>query len=274
MTTARHTRRRALALAATLATLGAGGLALVMAGSAGAAAPAGPAASVQHTIVPMPPPAQAPAAAPSRSPGPLPASTAQAVAQVGASRAVAAPARKVQLTSSQVPGFAAEQWRPVGAPATRAIDGHVIGENECASVAGASGWVQQSFSGGDGQNVAVQDTFTFAAASGARSALGTLVTDMAGCQDVSRALQHKNGITPDAQVARTAGSAFADAWQRRWTGVMGMSADGPQINHIYAAASGTELIVLQFTEFPGQAAAYDTAADPGVLTMLLKESAQ
>ncbi|MBR7838933.1 hypothetical protein KDL01_37040 [Actinospica durhamensis] len=223
----------------------------------------------------MSPPTQSQAAGPSRSPGPLPASTARAVVRVSASPAVAAPTRnRPQLASSQVPGFAVEQWKPVGVPVTRAIDGHDIGENECASVVGASGWVQQSFSGGDGQNVAIQDTFTFADTSGARSALSAIATSMAGCQDVSRALQQKNGITSDAQVAKTAGSAFADAWQRRWTGVMGMSAAGPQINHIYVAVSDSELIVLQFTEFPGQAAAYHTAADPGVLTMLLKESAQ
>jgi hypothetical protein len=55
---------------------------------------------------------------------------------------------------------------------------------------------------------------------------------------------------------------------------MGISAGGPQTNHFYVAVNGTRLIVLQFTEFPGQATRYNVAADPQVLAMLDAELAR
>jgi len=179
----------------------------------------------------------------------------------------------VQLTSGQLPALSAEKWVATGAPSTRSIAGHDIGENECAKVDGASTWTQQAFSGGDGQNVAIQDTFVFTNAAAARSAYQNVVTGMDGCQQTTRALQAANKVALDASVTETAGQPEAAAWKRSWTGVMGMSAEGPQTNHYYLAVNGTRLIVLQFTEFPGQAAPYDVAADPQVLAMLDAELA-
>lgn len=162
----------------------------------------------------------------------------------------------------------------VGHPSTRDIAGHDIDENECAKVSGANSWTQQAFSGGDGQNDAIQDTFVFASAGAARSAYQNVAVGMGSCQQTTRTLQSANKVLIDARVTETASRSQADAWQRDWTGVMGMSADGPQVNHVYLAVNGTRLIVLQFTEYPGHAAPYDTAADPQVLAMLATELAE
>ena len=46
----------------------------------------------------------------------------------------------------------------------------------------------------------------------------------------------------------------AAAWQRTWTGVQGLSAPGPQTNHLYFALHGTTVICLQFTQLAGTSA--------------------
>jgi hypothetical protein len=166
-----------------------------------------------------------------------------------------------------LPGYSAEKWVPIGTQSTRTIDGHAIGENECAEVDGAGAWTQQSFSGG-GQDVVIQDTFAFASSGTAQAAYQNFVTGMLTCQQVTRALQASNKAPVDATVTNTASQAEAAAWKRSWTGVMGMSAAGPQTNHLYVALVGTSLIVLQFTEFPGHAPVYDVTADPGVLSII------
>jgi hypothetical protein len=176
--------------------------------------------------------------------------------------------RQMQLAAPQLPGYAAEKWVPVGTRNTRTIGGHDIGENECAKVDGAETWTQQAFSGGGGQNVAVQDTFAFTNAGTAQAAYQNVVTGMRACQQVTRALQASNNVPADATVAGTANQPEAAAWRRGWTGVMGLSAAGPQTNHLYVALGGTSLIVLQFTEFPGHAPEYDVTADPGVLSII------
>jgi hypothetical protein len=94
------------------------------------------------------------------------------------------------------------------------------------------------------------------------------------CQQTTRALQAASKVPVDATVTVTASASNAEAWQRRWTGVMGISAGGRQINHFYAAVNRTRLVILQFTEFPGQAAPYNVAADPQVLAMLDAELAR
>jgi hypothetical protein len=272
--TARAPRRRALAIAAAVATLGGAGLALVMADAAGAATPAGPRALTSNTHI-------HPMAAATGTPGqtrPTTASAASAPAQTRTSTApsaaaIADPVVALQLAPTQLPAVAAEKWSPVGAPSTRSVTGHDIGENECAKVDGANTWTQQAFAGGDGQNVAIQDTFTFDTAGAARSAYQNVTTGMNACQQTTRALQTTNKVPLDASVTDTASRPEAAAWMRNWTGVMGMSAQGPQTNHFYLAVNGTRLIVLQLTEFPGQAAPYNTAADPLVLAMLDTELA-
>jgi hypothetical protein len=290
----RWIRRRMLAAATGLVVAGGVALGVVTAESAGASTHGAPTATASgHTIVPLPPPQStsqnspdtrntrtAPSSPPTRPPATSAApATSTAASDTGAAKpsgadsSVPSAQQKVQLTTTQVPGFSAEQWKPVGSPVVRAVAGHDIGENECVSIDAATGWVQQSFSGA-GQNVAIQDSFAFPDAAAAHTAYADVVADMASCAQTSRSLQAKNGIGQDAKIARTASTPSAAAWERSWTGVMGMSSGGPQTNHLYAAVSGSELIVLQFTEFPGQAAPYDTALDPGVLAMLANEQAR
>jgi hypothetical protein len=291
----RRTRRRMLAAATGLVVAGGVALGAVVVDSAGASTPGAPTAAASgHTIVSLPqcasqnapntrtasgnPPTRPSATSSAASTSAAPATSAAssdtgAARTAGADSGVPSAQRKVQLTTTQVPGFSAEQWKPVGSPVVRAVAGHDIGENECVSIDGAAGWVQQSFSGA-GQNVAIQDSFTFADAAAAHTGYAEVVSDMASCAQTSRSLQAKSGIGQDAKIARTASTPSAAAWERTWTGVVGMSSGGPQINHLYATVSGSELIVLQFTEFPGQAAPYDTAMDPGVLAMLANELAR
>ena len=274
MTDSRRTWRRALALAATVTALGGGSLALAMAGSAGAAAPAGGHAVTEHAhIIPQAPPSTSTSAsAPSTAP-----STPAAPSASKASRPTAAatgPVAPLQLAASQLPAVQAERWTAVATANTRTIAGHDIAENECAKVVGATTWTQQGFLGGDGQDPAAQDTFTFPNAASAHNAFTAFTSVMAACQATTRALQSSNQVAPDAVVRQTAVTSSATAWQRTWTGVMGMSAAAPQTNHYYLAVRGTRLIVLQFTEFSGQATAYDPAADPQVLAMLVTDLAK
>ncbi|MGF1428611.1 hypothetical protein [Kitasatospora sp. LaBMicrA B282] len=183
-----------------------------------------------------------------------------------------APPHPFPLPAAQLPAPAAEQWTPTGHPATRPVAGHDITENECAKVHGATAWSQQAYAGGTGgNNPAVQDTFTFADPAAAQAAYQGAVTGMSTCQATTRALQTANRTTPDATVTQTSTRPGATAWQRTWTGVRGLSAQGPQTNHLYLAVGGNTLVVLQFTELPGNATPYDTAADPQTLTQLAAE---
>lgn len=179
-----------------------------------------------------------------------------------------------QLAASQLPAVGSEEWKPTGRPSVRAVNGHDVGENECAKIDAASTWTQQAFLGGAGQNVAIQDTFAFSSPTAAQSAYQAFAAGMADCQVTTRALQTSNKVTADAVVTRTAIRTGGQAWARTWTGVMGQSAAGAQTNHYYLAVHGARVIVLCFTEFPGQAAPYDTAADPRVLAMLETELAR
>jgi hypothetical protein len=280
MTKKRMTRRRALALTVAAGVVGTGCLGVVLAESAGAATPAaGPAQTQSTHIVPMAAPSASPAStpatgsaapsAPSAPSSPPSAANAASTGKApGPAEPSAGPAQQVQLAPTQLPAPSTEKWAATGKPSTRSIAGHDIGENECAKVDGAAAWTQQAFTGGAGQNVAIQDTFVFTSPGAARSAYQNVIAGMNGCQGTTRALQAANKTPPDAEVERTAAGAQADAWKRTWTGVMGMSAEGPQTNHYYLAVNGTRLILLQFTEFPGQAAPYDVAADHQVLAML------
>jgi hypothetical protein len=253
--------RRVIVLAAALAVAGGGGAALVLAGSAGAATSVWATAAHTHSphAVPMAPPAAGPARRPSPAAAPAP---------------VPAQIRAVQLSAAQLPAAATQKWTPVGTPSTRAITGHGIRENECASVRRARTWTQQGFSGDRGQTAAIQDTFAFASSAAAQAAYQGIVTAMARCEAVTRAYQRTHHVPADAVVTQTASRAHSLAWERKWTGVLGMSAAGPQANHFYLAALGRVLIVMQFTEFPGQTARYDAGHDPQVLAMLDTELAR
>jgi hypothetical protein len=280
----RPSRRGVLALTVTAGIAGAAGVSVVLSESAGetiskpltarsqsahfaAMAVRTSPATAGSTVSAPPTTASAPrllASSLAAAPGKLSSSDAPAAAQTQQAR----PMRHMQLAAPQLPGYTAEKWVPVGTQNTRTIGGHDIGENECAKVDGAETWTQQAFSGGGGQNVAVQDTFAFVNADTAQAAYQNLVTGMRACQQVTRALQASNNVPTDATVADTANQPEAAAWRRSWTGVMGMSAAGPQTNHLYVALAGTSLIVLQFTEFPGHALEYDVTADPRVLLII------
>ena len=286
MTMKSAARRRTLTLTIAAGVVAASGLGVFLAESAGATTPTPNASRTQSThIVPMGSAPSSPAvtatgsAAASSTASSSPVSAASASASAPGSAAAsgiasAGSAQHVQLTATQLPADAAEKWVPAGTPSTRTVAGHDIGENECAKVDGATTWIQQSFSGGDGQNVAIQDTFGFTSATAARSAYQSVVTGMDACQQTTRSLQVTNKVPADAAVTETASKADAAAWKRNWTGVMGMSADGPQTNHVYIAVDGSRLIVLQFTEFPGNAAPYGVSTDPAVLSMLGAELAR
>lgn len=271
----RGLRRRWWAAAAAVCAAGVTVLVVSLPDSAGAAARPASAASTAITLTSAPTPSAPGPSVPSTA-----LTTALATPSTGSSTSASAQAAlptqlaAAQLEPTQLPGVAAEKWKPIGKPNSRAIAGHDITENECAQVHGASTWVQQGFSGGDGQNVAIQDTFAFSGAAAAQSAYTAFVTEMADCLQTTRALQQSNGVTPDAVVRQTGAIAQALAWERTWTGVLGLSAAGTQTNHIYAAVNGVQLIVLQFTEFPGSAAPYAVSGDPQVLAMLATETSR
>jgi hypothetical protein len=182
--------------------------------------------------------------------------------------------KTVEPKADSLPAANTEKWTPVGEPATRTVTGHDIRENECASVGGATTWIQQGFSGDGGQTAAIQDTFVFGSSAAAHAAYQHMATSMAHCQATTRAYQKANHTPANAVVRQTASLARAIAWERTWTGVMGISAEGPQTNHIYLAVGGPVLIVLEFTEFPGRSVPYDVAHDPQVLAMLGAELAR
>lgn len=277
MNLVRRPRRRLTAIVlATVAACGACG-AVVLAADAGAAtaasntardplAPAltttpGVATSSATTSVSAMPTS-------SRSDGAAPETPSGATAPVTPSAT-----RSAALAPSQLPAFAGERWEPAGALSVRTVSGHAVTENECADVAGATVWTQQGFSGGDGKNPAIEDAFDFPDAAAAQQAYARLTAAMADCQATTRAYQSKNSVTPDAVVEQTAALPHALAWARTWTGVEGMSAEGAQTNHIYAATTGSRLIVLQFTEFPGGTAPYAISGDPQTLAMLAGKTA-
>jgi hypothetical protein len=262
---------RVIILATALAVVAAGGAALVLANSAGAATPARATAAQTHS----------PHVPQKRNPRIVPMAPISIHASVSEHSTAAAPAvpipariQAVQLPAKQLPAAAAEKWVPVGQPNTRSVVGHDIRENECVSVHGATTWIQQGFSGDGGQTAAIQDTFAFASSAQAQAAYQAMATGMAHCQAATRAYQRANHTPPNAVVRQTASLAHAIAWERTWTGVLGISAAGPQANHLYLAVGGPVLIVLQFTEFPGQAAPYHVVGDPQVLAMLGTELAR
>lgn len=187
---------------------------------------------------------------------------------------VGAAAQSVKLPAAQLPSVSGQAWQPAGAATTHTVTGHDIEVNECASVDGATTWTQQGYASTGNQDPAVQDTFTFTSHAAAQAAYSALVTGMRGCQQTSRSLQSASGVQPDAVVAQTAAVSGASAWKRAWTGVQGVSAAGPQTDHLYLAVAGSAVLSLQFTEFPSAAKPYDDGGDSQVLAELLSEPAE
>ncbi|MFD7910891.1 hypothetical protein ACFV30_09185 [Streptomyces sp. NPDC059752] len=177
-------------------------------------------------------------------------------------------------TSAKVPSdlaaVTAQSWTARTPGPVRPITGHDIALNECASVRGAATWQQQPYLSSGG-NSAVLEIYTFGTEAAAGAAYEGVRSGMSSCQATSRALQSANRLKADAVARQTATATGAAAFERVWTGVQGISAQGAQTNHLYLAAHGTRVLVLHFDELAGgspAAAPYDVQQDPNVLSLL------
>ncbi|GAA1259136.1 hypothetical protein GCM10009665_56570 [Kitasatospora nipponensis] len=169
------------------------------------------------------------------------------------------------LSAAELPANAVEQWKPLAAPRTVAVT-RAVQVNECASVTGAVSWQQLGYVGAY-QTPAEQDVFGFADDAAAHTAYQSLLTQMGSCQTQSRAVQTKAQVSADAQVSQTATTDQGTAWSRQWTGVQGLSAAGPQTDHLFAVQHGKTLAVVHFDEWAGTSAApYSTRSDGDLLT--------
>jgi hypothetical protein len=181
------------------------------------------------------------------------------------------PARvHANLPASRLPAYATESWKAEALGPVRSVDGHEIKLNECATIHGASTWQQQPY-WSSGGNSAVLEIYTFSSPAAAQSAAAGLRSGMRSCQATSRALQAAQHLTVDAVAEQTANAGTAAAFRRAWTGVAGLSASGPQVNHLYVATRGSAVMILHFEEFKSArsaAGAYDVHNDPSVLTLL------
>ncbi|WP_156178741.1 hypothetical protein [Saccharothrix sp. ST-888] len=182
----------------------------------------------------------------------------------------AGPTATERLSAAQLPNGAVEGWHPLAPPRTQAVTG-AVQLDECASVPGAASWQQQAYVSVY-RTPAEQDLFTFRDGTAAQTAYQGLLTQMDACQTVSRALQAKALGTTDAQVTRTAVTDQGTAWSRQWTGVEGLSAAGPQTDHLYAVQQGTTLAVVHFDEWAAtHAVPYSTRADGDLLTSVARQ---
>ena len=175
----------------------------------------------------------------------------------------------VSVAPAQLPAYTAESWTAQGAGPVRVMNGHDVELNECANVDGAATWQQQGYLSSGG-NVAILETYTFGGAAAAGTAYASVLAGMQSCQATSRALQTSAGISADASARETADSPDAAAFERTWTGVEGVSAAGPQINHLYLAVQGSTVLILHFDELNSgtSSSPYDVRNDPSVLSML------
>ncbi|MGW8764655.1 hypothetical protein ACWGN5_19325 [Streptomyces sp. NPDC055815] len=225
-------------------------------------AKATPSATVTATKAPVRTKTPARTTAPTTAPAaPRPAAT----PSTPASGEKPAPA----LDPVRLPDSARQQWKPMGEVKSLPLSGE-FQLNECVSLDRATAWHQQGFLGTTRDIVAVQDTLTFPDEATAKAAYRATVDAMNTCEATSRALQKQNALPQDAAVRRTATTADGTAWQRRWTGVQGLSAPGDQANHVYAVQHGRDLALLHFDEVASEAAApsYDFRGDTAVLRTL------
>jgi hypothetical protein len=240
-------------------------LAVVVAGTLTLGACSGPTGAPSHSAVPA---AAEPASASSsvnQTLGGSPQSSSPA-SSPASSRKTA----QVTAAPAQLPAFQAESWVAQAPGSVLTVTGHDIQLNECASVDGATTWQQQPYESSGG-NSAILETYTFASAATASSAYTGVLAGMNQCQSISRALQTGSHITANAVCVETAHAADAEAFERTWTGVQGISAAGPQINHLYIAIRDTTILVLHFDQLNtsgSSAATYSVRNDPAVLTML------
>ncbi|MFB7669276.1 hypothetical protein ACFC1R_36095 [Kitasatospora sp. NPDC056138] len=193
-----------------------------------------------------------------------------APAAVTPSSATAGLAATGGLSAAQLPNGAVEGWHPLAPPRTQAVTG-AVQLDECASVLGAASWQQQAYVSVY-RTPAEQDLFTFRDGAAAQTAYQGLLTQMDGCQTASRALQATALGTTDAQVTKTAVTDQGTAWSRQWTGVEGLSAAGPQTDHLYAVRQGTTLAVVHFDEWAAaHAVPYSTRSDGDLLTSVARQ---
>ena len=176
-----------------------------------------------------------------------------------------------RLSAAQLPNSAAEKWQVIAPARTQTVSGRTIQVNECATVRGAATWQHQAYAS-TYQTPAEQDVFTFASSGAAHAARLNLAAQMAGCQAQSRALQAKSHVVVDAKVTRTAATDAGSAWSRQWTGVEGLSAAGPQTDHLYAVQVGDTLAVIHFDQWASaHPVAYSTRADLSLLTAVTRQ---
>ncbi|MFF9853753.1 hypothetical protein [Streptomyces litmocidini] len=238
-----------------------------------AAAPAAPTATsttAPPTKAPAPsrtaPAPSRTAAAPTRTTAPVPAAEPTGGAT---GKPTTGPTAPVPLKPVELPDSTRQQWKPMGEVKALPLGG-AFQLNECVSLTRATAWHQQGFLGSTRDVVAVQDTLAFPDEATAAAAYRTTVGAMKGCQATSRELQKKNALPQDATVRQTAATEDGTSWQRRWTGVQGMSSPGDQANHVYAVRRGNVLALLHYDEVASASAApsYDFRGDTAVLRTL------
>ncbi|MEV6578908.1 hypothetical protein AB0M92_12205 [Streptomyces sp. NPDC051582] len=279
--------RRAAAVTAG-AVLSAGALGLAMLGG-GTHTPDADQVKAATTVTA---PAAGTSAAPTTQPTPTASAPAGAPSAAGAPTATGAPVKRAGGNSGATPGnpvaaptldaatsakvpsdlaaVTAQSWTAQTPGPVRQIAGHDIELNECASVRGAATWQQQPYLSSGG-NPAVLEIYTFGTDAAAGAAYEGVRSGMGSCQATSRALQSAKHLKADAVSRQSATVTGAAAFERVWTGVKGISADGKQTNHLYLAAHGTRVLVLHFDELAEgspAAAPYDTQQDPHVLSLL------
>ncbi|MFE5907729.1 hypothetical protein ACFQ6B_01325 [Streptomyces wedmorensis] len=211
-------------------------------------------------------PAPARPGAPTRTTAPAPAAAPTGGATGKPAPGTTAPA---PLKPAELPDGERQEWKPMGEVMSLPLSGD-FQLNECVSVAKATAWHQQGFRGSTRDTVAVQDTLTFPDEATAAAAYRTAVGAMKDCQATSRELQRQAALPQDAAVRQTANTADGTSWQRRWTGVQGISSPGDQANHVYAVQRGNVLALLHYDEPASASAApsYDFRGDTAVLRTL------
>ncbi|MFF8379648.1 hypothetical protein ACF07V_26365 [Streptomyces sp. NPDC015661] len=244
-------------------------------------------APVPTAAAPAAPTAAAPTAAPTKAPAPkaqaptkapAPSRTAGAPARTAAPAPATAPTggatgrpatAPAPVPPAELPDSDRQQWKPMGEVKALPLSG-TFQLNECVSLTKATAWHQQGFLGSTRDIIAVQDTLTFPDEAAAAAAYRTTVGAMKDCQATSRELQKKYDLPQDATVRQTATTEDGTSWQRRWTGVQGLSSPGDQANHVYAVQRGNVLALLHYDEVASASAApsYDFRGDTAVLRTL------
>ncbi|MFJ4779292.1 hypothetical protein [Streptomyces sp. NPDC088762] len=172
-----------------------------------------------------------------------------------------------QVEPAQLPDNAQQKWKELGPALTQPLT-QDFQLNECVSVPGATNWRQQAFISSH-KTPAIQNSLSFKDEAAAKAGYQKVLDGMNSCAQTSQALQKQYRLTPDAAVSPTASIDNGRAWSRRWDAVQGISAAGPQTNHIYVVQRGAVLTLLSFDEWDSAApASYDPRSDASVLAML------